>query len=58
MDSFDKVLSVKINCLILRSNIILRQVNRLANEQLDFLSSGRYQLKAEGIDEKHKTHCH
>ena len=34
------------------SNIILRQVNRLANEQLDFLSSGRYQLKAEGIDEK------
>ena len=36
------------------SNIILRQVNRLANEQLDFLSSGRYQLKAEGIDEKLK----
>jgi exonuclease SbcC len=34
------------------SNIILGQVNRLANDQLDFLSSGRYQLKAEDIDEK------
>ncbi len=36
------------------SHIILGQVNRLANEQLDFLSSGRYQLKAEDIDERLK----
>ena len=34
------------------STVILEQVNRLANGQLEFLSSGRYQLKAEGIDDK------
>jgi exonuclease SbcC len=32
----------------------LEQVNRLANGQLESLSSGRYQLKAEGIDDKLK----
>lgn len=34
------------------STVILEQVNRLANGQLESLSSGRYQLKAEGIDDK------
>ena len=36
------------------STIILEQVNRLANGQLESLSSGRYQLKAEGVDDKLK----
>ena len=36
------------------STVILEQVNRLANGQLESLSSGRYQLKAEGIDDKLK----
>ncbi len=36
------------------STIILEQVNRLANRQLESLSSGRYQLKAEGVDDKLK----
>ena len=36
------------------STVILEQVNRLANRQLESLSSGRYQLKAEGIDDKLK----
>ena len=36
------------------STIILEQVNRFANEQLESLSSGRYQLKAEEVDDKLK----